>query len=211
MTFASAVSIKMSTLAENRLWNIYFPGLQTHDEMISFPWSLVLIGREADDLDQRLMTSMGQWPLCVGGWCREPGKMGLRAQRLAYIYFHPPWLLQPDIFFLSFTTQWPVFSCVSHELCKWLWNLFFLWPEEEKIEVREMPPPHFLSFAYAASEQPFMLAVWALVSALRPCERMMVAAELVEGEGQGTMTYTRNWGGRQGKNAVLVVGRLDID
>lgn len=40
---------------------------------------------------------------------------------------------------------------------------------------------------------------------------MMVAAELVEGEGQGTMTYTRNRGGRQGKNAGLVVGRLDID
>lgn len=40
---------------------------------------------------------------------------------------------------------------------------------------------------------------------------MMVAAELVEGEGQGTMTYMRNRGGRQGKNVGLVVERLDID
>ena len=38
-----------------------------------------------------------------------------------------------------------------------------------------------------------------------------MAAELVEGEGKGTMTYTRNRGGRRGKNAGLVVGRLDID
>lgn len=80
--------------------------------------------------------------------------------------------------------------------------------EEEKTEVREMPPPRFffLSLPNTASEQPFMLAVWAWVSTLRPCERMMVAAELVEGEGQGTMTYMRNREGRQGKNAGLVVG-----
>jgi len=95
---------------------------------------------------------------------------------------------------------------------------FCPWPEEgrkreeEKIEGREMPPPHFFSpLPYAPSEQPFMLAAWARVSDLRPCERMAVAAELVEGEGQGTMTYTRNQGGRQGKNAGLVVERLDID
>jgi len=46
---------------------------------------------------------------------------------------------------------------------------------------------------------------------LRPCERTVAAAESVEGEGRGTMTHTRNRGGRQGKNAGLVVGRLDID
>ena len=37
--------------------------------------------------------------------------------------------------------------------------------EEKKIlGVREMPPPHFFLFLTAASEQPFMLAVWARVS-----------------------------------------------
>lgn len=79
------------------------------------------------------------------------------------------------------------------------------WPEEgrkreeEKTEVREMPPPQCFSLPYSASQQPLMLAAWAWVSALRPCERMMVAAELVEGEGQGTMTYTRNRGGKAGE------------
>lgn len=57
-----------------------------------------------------------------------------------------------------------------------------------------------------------MLTVWAWVPALRPCERMMVATELVVVVGgQGTMTYARNRGGKQGKNAGLVVGQLDID
>lgn len=145
MTFASEVSIKVSTSAENRLWNIYFPGLPRHDEMISFPWRRVLIGRDADDLYQRLMTNMAQW-LCVGSgdeW-GEPGKMGPRAQRLAYISFHPPWLFHPNFFFLPLNG---LFSPVCpHELCKCLWNPFFPWPEEEKIEVREMPPPHFFLF-----------------------------------------------------------------
>lgn len=38
-----------------------------------------------------------------------------------------------------------------------------------------------------------------------------MATELVKGEGQGTMTYMRTQGGRQGKNAGLVVRRLDVD
>lgn len=38
-----------------------------------------------------------------------------------------------------------------------------------------------------------------------------MTAELVKGEVQGTMTYMRTRGGRNGKNAGLVVERPDSD
>lgn len=124
MTFASAVSIKMSASAENRLRNIYFPGLPRHVEMISFPWRHVLIGREAADLWQRLMTNMGQW-LCVWGVVMNGEKQGrwVWGHKDWHTYLSDPHECSNQTFFF-FTTQWPVFSCVSQELCKWLWTLF---------------------------------------------------------------------------------------
>lgn len=149
--------------------------------------------------------------VCVrsGDEWREARKMVLGAQRLAYISLHPPWQRHPNFFLLlngPFSLVCPMNYVNDYGIP------FFPWPEEARKDRSERKASSSLfSLPYAASEQPFMLAGWAWVSALRPCERMMVAAELVEGEGQGTMTYTRNGGGRRGKNASLVVGRLDID
>lgn len=71
--------------------------------------------------------------------------------------------------------------------------------------MRKLPPPHLSPFLLL--DDLFKLAERALVSVLRPCERKMVAAHLVEwGGGRVTMTYARNR-----KNAGLVVGQLDID
>lgn len=142
-------------------WNIYFTVLPIHDEMISFPWRHVLVEREAVDLYQRLMTNMGQW-LCVWGVVMNEEKR---------VHGHKDWHTYPSALPMTaptklfFTTQWPVFSCASHELCKWRWHPFFLC-QDEKIEVRELCPTHFFLFLnYAASEQPFMLAEWAWVAA----------------------------------------------
>lgn len=99
----------------------------------------------------RLMTEVndehGTMTVCVGSgdeW-REAGKMGLRAQRLAYISFRPPWLLHPNFFFFLplnglFSPVCPMNYVNDYGLP------FFPGPEEEKIEVREMPPPHFFQF-----------------------------------------------------------------
>lgn len=103
--------------------------------------------------------------VCVGStdeW-REAGKIGLRAQRLAYI-LHTPSPHDYTIQTFFFTTQWAVFSpCVFRELCKWWRDPFFflLWPNEEKIEVREMPPLFFFSPPPHSACEPFMSAVWA--------------------------------------------------
>lgn len=162
----------------------------------------------------RLMTEVndehGTMTVCVGSgdeW-REAGKMGLRAQRLAYISFRPPWLLHPNFFF--FLPLNGLFSPVCPMNYVNDYGLPFS-PRGRKDRSERNASSSLFSVPYAASEQPFMLALWACVAALWPCETMMVAAELVEGEGQGTMTYMRDWGGRQGENAGLVVGKPDID
>lgn len=147
--------------------------------MILFPQRRVLIGREAMDLQQRLMANMGQ---CLRVWgadeWREAGKIGLRAQRLAYISLPSslPRLHHPNFFL--YHSMVCFFPCIFHELCKWWRDLFFLlWPNEEKIEVREMPPLHF--FSCPLLTLPVNLSCRQRgpgVSAPRPCERMTVAA-----------------------------------
>lgn len=117
--------------------------------------------------------------VCVGStneW-REVGKMGLRAQRLAYISLPPRHDYTIQTFF--FIAQWPVFSVCFMNYVNGEGILFFtLWPNEEKIEVREMPPLHFFSSCPLLT-LPVNLSCRQCgsgISAPRPCERMTVAA-----------------------------------
>lgn len=78
---------------------------------------------------------------------REDGSGGTKTG----IHIPPPPMTAPSKLF--FTTQWPVFSCVSHELCKRLWNPFLplARARQEKggrkdRSERKMPPPHFFLF-----------------------------------------------------------------
>lgn len=142
------------------------------------------------------------------------GEDGFRGTKTG-IDVPPPPMTTPSKLF--FTPQWAVFSCVCHELCKRLWHPFLppAGARQEKGGRKDRQERNVSSslfcvrLSYNATEQLLMLSVSAWV--WDPCENTMVAAESVEGEGQGTMTYMRNRGGRQGKNVGLVVERLDID
>lgn len=124
--------------------------------------------------------------VCVGStdeW-REAGKIGLRAQRLAYIS-HTPSPHDYTIQTFFFTTQWAVFfPCVFRELCKWWRDPFFSPVAKRRKDWSErnassffffLPPPH-------SACEPFM-SCGPGVSALRPCERMTVAARAGGGGG----------------------------
>lgn len=92
---------------------------------------------------------------------REDGSKGTKTG----IHIPPPPMTAPSKLF--FTTQWPIFSCVSHELCKRLWNPFLPLArgKQEKGGRKDSSERNasssLFSLPYAASEQPFMLAVWA--------------------------------------------------
>lgn len=81
--------------------------------------------------------------VCVGSsdeW-KEVGKMGPRAQRLAYISFHPPWLLHPNFFYTLNRLFSPV--CPMNYVNDW--GIPFACGQMKKDEVQEMPPHFFFS------------------------------------------------------------------
>lgn len=152
--------------------------------------------------------------VCVGStdeW-REAGKIGLRAQRLAYIS-HTPSPHDYTIQTFFFTTQWAVFFPVCSVNYVNDEGIPFFSPVAKRR--KDWSERNASSFFFAPSS----LCLWTFhVDSVGPGFQLCGHVkgwwwllEPGEGEGQRTMTYTKSWGGSQEKNAGLVVGRLDID
>lgn len=176
--FGSSKSIKTSMSAETwRLQNIYFPD--------SFPIETRLDRKRGDGLTSEVNGKHQTMTVCVGStdeW-REAGKIGLRAQRLAYIsHTHSPMITPSKLFSLLLNGPFlpPVCSMnyVNDEGIP-----FFPVAKRRKDWSERNASSLFFAPSLTLPVNLSCRQCGPGFSALRPCERMMVAARAEGGGG----------------------------